>query len=152
MKYLFSMLLISSAMFVSAQSLIIDRIDEFDGDTVKVTKDYVVGKAAVSKLYCSVRRINSYYGISFWSTADQGCAGSGKNYVILMNAEGDKITLTEDIADIKCNNTAESLYVADPTDFVGFVVTRIRFAQSEGYLDFTVSGDYTIEQLFNTLK
>lgn len=27
-----------------------------------------------------------------------------------------------------------------------------QFAQSEGYLDFTVSGDYTIEQLFNTLK
>ena len=39
MKYLFSMLLIGSVMFVSAQSLVIDRIDEFDGDTVKVTKD-----------------------------------------------------------------------------------------------------------------
>lgn len=137
---------------VYAQELRVNKIDSFTGDTIRITKDYVIGKSGTGRLTVSLMRSNSHYAMSIATTHKQGCAGAVGNYVIFMNAQGEKVLLDNDAADIDCGDYAESFYVFKLEDLENFNPTSIRFSQSKGYVDYVVQGNYTFDQILNTLK
>lgn len=135
-----------------SQELILDEIDEFTGNIVKATKHYRVGKTSTNSLYMAARRVNDSYGIEFWSTADQGCAGAIGNYVILLGANGEKLKLEKDISDVDCADNASSVYVFDVEQDGGLVISKIRFAQSDSFDDFEYVGEYTLAQILGAVQ
>lgn len=134
------------------QELHMDKVDEFTGKSIKMTKSYKVGKRGSNTLYMSVRRVDDFHGIEFWSTSDQGCAGAVGNYVIFLNSAGESVKLDDDIVDIDCADNASSIYVLDTNQFSSFVISKIRFTQSDSYDDFEYSGEYTISQLIQSVQ
>ena len=152
MNKLFTLLLLCLVVTVNAQELRVDKIDSFTGDTIRITKDYVIGKSGTGRLSVSLIRSNSLYAMSIGTTAKQGCAGAVGNYVIFMNDKGEKLLLDNDAADIDCGDFAESFYAFKLEDFENFNPTSIRFSQSKGYMDYVVQGTYTFSQILNSLK
>ena len=72
---------------------------------------------------------------------DGGCAGSRSNYMMLLVEDGSPIKLEEDLADIDCSDGSTSLYRVSLDQVQGKVITKVRFAQTDGYVDFdTVNG------------
>jgi hypothetical protein len=144
----------------NAQELSVNKVDEFNGKTVKITKYYIAGTDYGEIKTSFVNIINpekktSYNYIKIYSTVeDFGCAGSNKNYLILLFDDGTKIKLDNDISDISCKDYSESTFVLqdDVVDAIkNKTVKKIRFAQSEGYADYTVSGTYTLSQQISAL-
>ena len=135
-----------------SQELTIDKVDEFTGSTIKLTKYYKVGKRGSNVLYMSLRRVDDTYGIAFWSTLDQGCAGSTGNYTILLDSDNQTIKFDNDIADIDCADNGISVYVLTLEDADTFEIAKIRFAQSKSYDDFEYTGEYTLQQLIEAVK
>ena len=152
MKSLFFTIASIVALSATAQELALDKVDEFTGSTLKLTKNYLVGKYSASKLFIGFRRVDSSYGVSLWSTGDQGCAGAVGNYVIFLDANGNTIKLDDDISDVDCADMSTSVYVIDPAEFESFIPTKVRFAQSEGYLDYPFECEFTIQQLLTAIK
>lgn len=134
------------------QDLRMDEVDEFTNRTIKVTKSYKVGKRGLNSLYMSIRRVDDSYGIEFWSSLDQGCAGSNNNYTILLGDDGSNIEFKEDLSRIDCSDQASSVYVLDIDMFTHFNITKIRFAQSNSYDDFEYTGEYTIQELIGAVQ
>jgi hypothetical protein len=134
------------------QDFRINKVDEFTGDIVKLTTSYRVGKAGMNRLYMSTRRVDDQYGISFWSTLDQGCAGSNGNYVILLDSIGETIRLDTDLSDIDCSDQSISVYALDADEAINFNIAKIRFAQSDSYDDFEYEGEYTLQELIKILQ
>jgi len=135
-----------------SQELRMNQVDEFTGKTIKVTKSYSVGKVGSGKLFMSFRRVDDSYGVEFWSTTDQGCSGANDNYVIFLSDDGTTISLNKDLADIDCSDMASSVYMIDLADFENLNVSKIRFAQSDGYIDFVFESEYTVQDHLNAIK
>jgi hypothetical protein len=152
MRSLFLTIATTVALSATAQELTLDKVDEFTGSTLKLTKDYTAGKSLGYKLFIGFRRVDSSYGVSLWSTGDQGCAGAVGNYAIFLDANGNTIKLDDDISDVDCADMASSVYVIDPSEFESFVPTKIRFAQSEGFIDYPFECEFTIQQLLTVIK
>ena len=144
----------------NAQELSVNKVDEFNGKTVKITKYYIAGTDYGEIKTSFVKIVNpekntSYHYIKIYPTVkDFGCGGSSKNYLILLFDDGTKVKLDNDISDISCKDYSESTFVLqdDVVDAIkNKTVKKIRFAQTEGYADYTVSGTYTLSQQINTL-
>ncbi len=144
----------------NAQELSVNEVDEFSGKIVKITKYYIAGTDYGEIKTSFVKIVNpekntSYHYMKIYSTVkDFGCAGSNKNYLILLFDDGTKVKLDNDISDISCKDYSESTFVLED-DIVDAIknktVKKIRFAQSKGYADYTVSGTYTLSQQISAL-
>ena len=74
------------------------------------------------------------------------------NYVIFLFEDGSTLKLDDDIVDVDCEERAVSRFIISPSDLAGKTLKRIRFAQSEGYVDYDVMGEFTLNELFEAVK
>jgi len=142
-----NLLLALSLLFaaqLAAQTLETNEVDAFDGTVKKYTKVYNFSKTEVGLLKAKVMRIDDFMFLKLYSTADLGCAGSHKNYLKLLFADGRSVVL-KDKADISCENSAYSLF--DITNLNTQGITQVRFRQSEYYTDGVPYGTYSLYQL-----
>lgn len=142
--------LVALATATNAQDLILNQVDEFTGEAKKKTKYYQVGAEGGHKLYASIIRVDDVVALDLWSDVNQGCGGAVGNYVYFKYDAATALKLGDDIADIDCAERASSLFLIESSQVKG--VTAIRLRQSEGYWDFNVSGDYSLEDLYNAVQ
>jgi hypothetical protein len=135
-----------------SQNLRVDKVDEFTGNVVKVTESVKAGTRGTNRLYISVRRVNDSYALELWSSIDQGCGGASGNYTILLSSDGRNIKYSSDILDVDCSDTASSLYVMNIEELKNFDVSKIRFAQSDTYDDFSYQCKYTFQELIKAVQ
>ena len=96
-------------------------------------------------------RVDDVVVLEMWTTNRMGCGGAVGNYTVLLKDDGSVVRLTDDIIDIECEERASSMYVVTNVDFAN--IKKIRFKQSDGYMDFDVAGRlYTLEELFNAVQ
>ena len=150
MKNAVTAILCLFATMATAQTLSLNETDPFTGEVKKRTKYEKIGAANGEYLYTAAIRVDNDYAIEFWSTHDQGCGGAVGNYTILLYPDGTTLELREDIAKIDCQDRASSFFLINPDEVKG--VSKIRFRQSEGYVDYEVTGDYTLPELFQALQ
>lgn len=146
MKKFFYALLTLISTTACSQSLRVDKVDDFTGEITRRTEYYTVGTNRAGKLKAAAVRIGDNIYLELFSAADQGCAGAVDNYVSFLFDDGTTYTNDMDVNKITCEDLASSYYVVSREDFTG-AITRIRFKQSEGYIDYEVDGDYTIQSL-----
>jgi hypothetical protein len=153
MKHFIAIILIGGFSTLGySQELRINKVDEFTGNTIKVTASVKAGTRGNNKLYISTRRVNDAYALELWSTSDQGCGGAVGNYTILLSSDGESIKYSSDILDVDCSDTASSLYVMNIEELKDFDLSKIRFAQSETYDDFMFECEYTLQQLIKAVQ
>ena len=157
MKHLLLIPLLFSTAMTFGQNLTVNETDEFTGNEKRMTSYYEIGVAQVTssmsyKLACATIRIDDAYAIDLWSSGDQGCAGAIGNYVIFLFDGGATLKLDDDLVDVECEERASSRYVIEPSEFEGKTLKRIRFAQSEGYIDYDFKGEFTMNQLIEAVK
>jgi hypothetical protein len=153
-------LLLITAMLIStsiyAQELRTNKVDDFTGESKMITKDYKIGKSTLGYLCAYFVRVNDAHSICLYvNFKDFGCGGARDNYITFLFKDKTTLTLPHDILDINCGDYAESMYILDSfkIDMLKTKeISKIRFRQSEGYVDFTASGIYTVKQLLDILK
>ena len=145
----------------SAQELSINKVDEFTGKTIKTTKYYTAGngygeiKTSFIKIINSEKKESYHYVKIYPTRKDFGCAGTSKNYLTLLFDDGTKLELKKDVSDISCADSSASTFILSDNfvnDIKTKTVKKIRFAQSDGYADFNVTGEYTLSQQINVLN
>jgi hypothetical protein len=135
------------------QELSIDRKDEFTGEIVRKTEYYEIGDAINhGKLYAAAVRIGDIVFLELFTTAEQGCVGGISNYVQFLFDDGKTLKNSEDQADIDCKDKASAYYVFNKTQFVGKRVRKIRYAMTEGYVDYEWNGDFQIVDLLGAVQ
>jgi len=147
-----NLLLALSLLFaaqLAAQTLETNEVDLFDGTVKKYTKIYNFAKTDVGLLKAKVMRIDQYIFLKLYSTSDLGCAGSYKNYLKLLFADGRSVII-KDKADISCVDSAYSIF--DITNLNTKGITNIRFRQSEYYTDGVPYGTYSLHQLVSATE
>lgn len=126
-----------------AQELRIDEIDDFTGESKKVTWNQIIGdnqKEGYEKinLTFSTAKVGAYRAFFLTPTYDIGCAGAHDNYAMLKFSD-DVVIKLEDGADIDCNGNAQSLFVVtnELMDRIkaNDAPVMIRLKQSEYYTD-----------------
>lgn len=146
--------LISTSIY--SQELRVNKVDEFTGKSKMMTKDYKIGKSSIGSLVAFFARIDDNHSIGLYvNSKDFGCGGAKDNYVIFLFKDKTTLTLSDDILDIDCKDYAKSMYVLEHSHIELLKtkeISKIRFRQSEGYVDFTASGIYTVKQLLESLK
>jgi len=153
MKHFIAIILMGGFSILSySQNLRVEKVDEFTGNVIKVTESVKAGTRGNNKLYISVRRVNDSYALELWSTSDQGCGGAAGNYAILLSSDGENIKYSSDILDVDCSDTASSLYVINIEELKNFDVSKIRFAQSDTYDDFSYECEYTFQELIKAVE
>jgi hypothetical protein len=138
---------------MNGQQLKTDKTDDFTGDIIKTTKDYVVG-VGVGLLYARVSRVGSSEGLWVWSSSDLGCSGASNNFIMIKFTDGSTIKY-KDSSSVDCSGGEESksLFMFKIIDFKGKTIEKIRFRQSELYDDYTVeTGEFTFLELIKAVQ
>ena len=128
---------------ILAQELRMDEIDDFTGESKKVTWNQIIGdnqKEGYERinLTFSTARVGTYRAFFLTPTHDIGCAGAHDNYAMLKFSDNVVIKL-EDGADIDCDGNAQSLFVVT-NELMDRIKAKdapvmIRLKQSEFYSD-----------------
>ena len=147
--FLFLVTILTNSVF--SQELRVNTVDEFTKTSKKITKTYVLAKG-LTTIRGYVGRFDSSYALYAYPNLDLGCCGARGNYVIFLFEDGTSHKLDNDIAKIDCSSGSTSIYIIDPADFAGKVITKIRFAQSGSYDDCMWTGEYTLQQLIDATK
>ena len=150
-KILFTFLAMLMVTSVFSQELRVNTVDEFTKTSKKITKTYTLAKG-VTTIKGYVGRFDSSYAFYAFPNLDLGCCGARGNYVIFLFEDGTSHKVDDDIAKIDCAAGSTSIYVIDPADFAGKVISKIRFAQSGSYDDCMWTGEYTLQQLIEATK
>jgi hypothetical protein len=150
-KFLFLLAALLVSKSVYSQELRVNEVDEFTKSSKKITKTYILAKGHTT-IRGYVGHIGQAYAIYTYSSLDLGCGGSNSNYIIFLFEDGTSLKLEKDIAKIDCSTTASSIYIFDPAEFQGKVVTKIRFARSQTYDDCAWSGEFSMQQLIDATK
>lgn len=151
MKSLFFSLLLCSSMLSSVgQKLWMDEVDDFTGETKKVTESYKVG-VGMSSLYFMFGRIGDTYFFYANSDSNLGCSGALGNYIMLKFKDGSTMKI-EDIGDIDCKKDAKGTFIFKPSDFEGKELDKIRFKQSKFFDDFTWNSHFLLVDFINAIK
>lgn len=150
--YLLTLIFSAAALMANGQELSVDRVDEFDGKVVKKTKYYRIGTNSAGNLYCGAARIDDIIFLDIWTYAEQGCGGADGNFVIFLFEDGTTYRNDKDEAKIDCKEKASCYYVVSPSDFEGQVTEKIRFAMSDGYIDYLWDGEFSIAELIQALQ
>jgi len=150
-KAFFSLLAMLTVTSVFSQELRVNTVDEFTKTSKKITKTYTLAKG-VTTIKGYVGRFDSSYAFYAFPNLDLGCCGASGNYVIFLFDDGTSHKLDSDVAKIDCTAGSTSIYMIDPADFAGKVITKIRFAQSGSYDDCTWTGEFTLQQLIGATK
>lgn len=149
-RLLLSFLLFSCMISCAGQTLWMNEVDEFTGETKKATESYKVG-VGVSSLYFMFGRIGETYFFYANSDSDLGCAGAVGNYIILKFTDGTTLKL-DDISDVDCKKGAKSTFLFKPSDFAGKELDKIRFKQSKFFDDFTWNSQFLLVDFINSIK
>lgn len=154
-----NLLLVTALIFATtaySQELRINTVDEFTGSVKMFTKHYKIGKCSLGSLKASIKRVNNYTTIGLYvAAADFGCSGTAKNYVTFLFTDKTTLTLENDFSEIDCADYSESMFNISDDKLATLKtkeISKIRFAQSEGYADFEVAGDYSVKQLLEVVK
>lgn len=138
MRYFFGLMAFVASATLSAQSLRVNTVDEFTGDTKKATTFEQVGYN-VSNLKFSFIGINdNIRGLYAYVTGfDLGCCGTSDSYIMFLFTDGTTMKL-KDSADVDCEDTCNGLYVFDASNWQTIktkTVKKIRVGHSEHYDD-----------------
>lgn len=137
--------------YVSAQKLAENEIDEFTGIAQKMTDLYILGKGE-GLAHGVAFNIAQTVGLYLFTTADIGCVGTPRSRIIFLFSDGTKTAEIVDHASIDCADDATQIFILNPKDFAGKVITKMRIYRSEGYDDVTWDGPYTLQQLLAAVK
>jgi hypothetical protein len=139
----------------NAQEFRKNLTDEFTGVTKKVTNYYNIGNGKGYTLELSTALLTDSggetRGMYFKTNADLGCAGTRDEYVFFKFTDGTTMKY-KGIGSIDCGDDSVSIFTFNEQDFKNKTVEKIRFGRSEYYVDYTMKGLYTINQLINILK
>jgi hypothetical protein len=137
MRYFFSLLALVATATLSAQSLRINEVDEFTGDSKKATTFEQVGYN-VTKLKFSFIGINETRALFAYVTGgDLGCCGTSDSYIFFKFTDGTTMKVT-DSADVECDETCQSLYIFDKDQWASITtksIEKMRVAHSDLYDD-----------------
>ncbi len=145
----------------NAQELFKNKVDEFTGSEIKISKWYEISRTKRFKLNVCTMRIKSedgkiyHYLKGYVNLKDFGCGGANGNYMMILFKDGKSIKFDNDISDVDCGDYASSTYSlneSNMSDINSKEIKTIRFNQGEGYMDLTSSGEYTLKQLFSILN
>jgi len=150
-KILFSLLAMFMVTSAFSQELRVNTVDEFTKTSKKITKTYTLAKG-VTTIRGYVGRFDSSYALYAFPNLDLGCCGARDNYIIFLFEDGTSHKVDSDVAKIDCAAGSTSIYMIDPADFAGKVITKIRFAQSSSYDDCAWTGEFTLQQLIQATK
>ena len=146
---------LTTVFSANAQNLSMNEVDEFTGQTKKVTEYYKVGKGNGYNLKLSVVQLSdgkaSTFGMYFQTNGDLGCSGSVDEYVILKFTDGTTVKY-KGIGDVDCTDYATSTFIVNIEDFKDKTVEKIRLRRSEYYNDYEVGGSYTISELLTAVN
>jgi len=129
-------------------SLRLDKIDDFTGETKKVTNDVLIGKG-VGNVYAALGRINETEALYIDHTSDLGCVSSSA-YIIIKWTDGTTTTL-EHLGDIDCGDDVTFLTLIDSNKH-NKSVEKIRINYSEYYDDIIVKTPDFLINGFNCIK
>jgi hypothetical protein len=129
-------------------SLTIDEIDEFTGDTKKVTKDVLIGKG-VGNLYASIGRINETKALYVKHKSDLGCVSSS-SYIIIKWTDG-TTTKLEHVGSIDCGDDITFITIVNENEH-NKSMEKIRVNYSDYYDDVTVNDKNFLINGFNCVK
>ncbi len=137
MRYFFSLMAFVVCATLSAQSLRINENDDFTGDSKKATTFEQVGYN-IAKLNFSFISLNKTRALfARCSGIDMGCCGTNDSYLMFKFTDGTTMKL-KDSADIDCEDTCQSLYVFDSSQWQTILskdVEKMRVAHSDLYDD-----------------
>jgi|DEB0MinimDraft_3_1074331.scaffolds.fasta_scaffold02335_5 hypothetical protein len=137
MRYFFSLLALVATATLSAQSLRINEVDDFTGDSKKATTFEQVGYN-VTKLKFSFISINETRALFAYVTGgDLGCCGTSDSYIFFKFTDGTTMKV-EDSGDIDCDETCQSLYIFNDIQWLSLTsksVEKIRVGHSDLYDD-----------------
>ena len=152
-KLLLAVTMVLAFNLSNAQSLITNEVDEFTGSTKKMTKTYNIAEGKGYLIKATAIKIDNLYAIYISSNADLGCAGSSDNYVIFKFVDATTIKL-KDVSSIDCKDEAPSTFIIKKDDLYKFdkAIDKIRFKQSNLYLDANTTGTYSVSQLIKAVK
>ena len=146
---------LTTVLSANAQNLSMNEVDEFTGQTKKVTEYYKVGKGNGYNLRLSVVQISdgktSNFGMYFRTNVDLGCSGSVDEYVIFKFTDGTTAKY-EGIGDVDCTDYAISTFIINIEDFKDKTVEKIRLRRSDYYNDYEVEGNYTVSELLTAVN
>ena len=156
MKFITTLTALFIFSFASAQELAKNEVDEFTGSIQKFSKTYIIAKGVkgVGKVKAYVGHIDDSYALFVHSTADLGCAGSS-GYIIFLFEDKSQYKIDDDVANIDCSDFASSIFIIDPTEFVGKTLSKIRFSQGDSYDDFVANSntaEFKMSQLIDVVQ
>lgn len=159
-KYIFLItLLITQISF--GQDLIkdADKVDDFTGvrtlntNLINVAKsERGTGNLKMLLVKYIRKDITEQYAINVFTLDDLGCSGANSNYIIFLFQDGTSMKYDKDRAKIDCGDFNTSIYVIDKSDFENKVISKVRFAKSEGYKDYIWTSLVSLDAFFEILK
>jgi hypothetical protein len=134
-----------------------DKVDDFTGERVLNTNVVAVanGVSIGNLKFCLGRYVtkdNDMYALNIISSKDLGCSGSNSNYIHFLFTDGTSVKYDKDQAKVDCNDINISIYVVDKNDFVNKVISKVRFAKSSDYADYTWTSLVSLDAFFDILK
>jgi hypothetical protein len=150
MEKLATLLFIAFTIQLNAQcKLIKDDIDDFTGDTIKVTKQALVGYYGSYYLKSSVGRVNQQHIIYFNFSGDMGCV-SGDSYVIVKFKDGTTEQFDHQ-GDVDCSTGASLIVIFDKEQMTK-PVEKIRVSHSQNYADVDVRKETFFIEAINCIQ
>jgi len=137
-----------TTLSIAQCSLRLDEIDDFTGETKKVTNDVLIGKG-VGNVYAALGRVNETEALYIDHTSDLGCVSSSA-YIIIKWTDGTTTTL-EHVGDIDCGDDVTFLTLIDSNKH-NKSVEKIRINYSEYYDDIIVKTPDFLINGFNCIK
>lgn len=135
-----------------------DKVDDFTG--VRTLNTNLINVASSEKTTGNLKMVlgryigkdnTEQYALNVLSSDDLGCAGANSNYIIFLFQDGTSIKYDKDRAKVDCGDINISIYVIDKSDFENKVISKVRFAKSEGYRDYKWTSLVSLDAFFNIL-
>jgi hypothetical protein len=131
--------------------LVADSIHPISGIQRK-TEIIHIGQTNSTRLELVAARATDWTGILVYPTSPLGCSGASGNYISFQFKDGSSLTLDNDLGFYKCSGTEKKVSVYDVNNIRFNPVVKVRFKQSEGFIELDWVCEYSMQEIIDALK